>query len=379
MFKLGYSIFKKYDFVNLFLALSMTFLGMITFYHSFGDNQHLFFKQTISLAIALFLYFIFSNIDIRFYKNQKFINFIYFATLFLLFSLYIFGSVLSGAKSWINLGFFAFQPTDFAKLVLVLVLAKYFAKKHLEINKLRHLFFSGFYAFWIFLLILIQPDLGSALTILGIWFFMILIFGVSKKYVISFLLLGSVLAVLMYSFGLKPYQQERVKVFLGIKNDPLGSGYNINQANIALGSGQIFGKGIGEGTQNHLGYLPESETDFIISSFGEEWGFLGIILYLIIYLIFSLRILWIAYTARSNFESMLVIGILVYYTIHFIFHIGINLDIFPVTGVTLAFMSYGGSHLLVEFIGLGIINRVRNNSLLYNRNEITNREIEINL
>ena len=155
----------------------------------------------------------------------------------------------------------------------------------------------------------------------------------------------------------------------------LGAGYNIHQAHISIGSGGLFGKGISDGSQSHLEFLPESETDFIFSAFGEEWGFVGEVMFLLIFLIFAFRILQVAYFAKDNFESMLAIGILIYFSTHYIFHTGINLGILPVTGTTLPFMSFGGSHLLVEFISLGIINSIRRTGLKFNRNDIHDTDI----
>jgi len=369
-------IFEKYDLIILGTALMMTFLGMMCYYPFYKDSSF-FSKQSISLVLSLIAYIVFSNISIKFYQRKRFVNLLYWLVFGLLLILFLVGSTFSGAKSWISLGFFAFQPTDLAKIVLILFLARYFSRKHLEINKIKHLIISALYMLGYFLLVFVQPDLGSALIIFGIWFFMILVFGVSKKYVFIFVSSLLLIAVLMYNFGLKDYQKKRVDVFIKPGTDILGSGYNIHQANIALGSGGLWGRGVGEGTQNRLEFVPESETDFIFSSYMEEWGFVGGVLYLILMMIFSFRILWFSYTARNNFESILSLGILIYFTTHFIFHLGINLDVLPVTGITLPFMSYGGSHLMIEFLSLGILNAIRKNNLKFNRNDMEKKEFEV--
>jgi len=367
------SLKKNIDWVLLFLALTMTFLGMMTYYSVEGGNS-LFWKQLISLGISLGVFFAVSSLDVRYLKNNNLIMGLYIIVILLFSILAVLGSVFTGAQSWFSLGFFAFQPTDLAKLVLVLLLAKYFFKRHVEINKFKHLLISGAYMGIIFLFLLKQPDLGSALIVFFIWFGMILLFGVSRKYVLSFIFGGVILVASAFPF-LAEYQKKRIFTFLDPSSDLLGSGYNINQAHISLGSGGWFGKGVGEGTQTHLDFLPEYETDFIFSAFGEEWGFVGSSLLLLIFFIFALRILFIAYKARGNFETILALGILVYFTTHFVLHSGINLGFFPVTGTTLPFMSYGGSHLIVEFISLGIINSIRKTGLKFSRNDIKDTDI----
>ena len=301
--------------------------------------------------------------------------FLYILVIILFTVLAILGSVFSGAQSWFSLGIFAFQPTDFSKLVLVLLLAKFFSKRHIQINHFKNLIISALYMLIIFVFLLKQPDLGSALIIFIIWFSMIFLFGVKKKYIFYFITFLSVISIIMYFFVLHNYQKKRIDTFLHPENDLLGAGYNIHQAHISLGSGGVFGKGISEGTQSYLDFLPEYETDFIFSAFGEEWGLLGELMLIIIFLFFSLRILQIAYFARDNFETMLSLGILIYFSTHFIFHIGINLGLLPVTGTTFPFLSYGGSHLLVEFLSLGIINSIKRNNLDFNRNNVNDINI----
>lgn len=365
---------KKIDWVLFFLALTMTFLGMMTYYSADGSNSF-FWKQLMSLGVALGGYLTATFLDVRYLKNNNLIMVLYVFSVGLFIILAIIGESLSGAQSWFSLGLFAFQPTDFAKLILVLLLAKYFAKRHIQINKLKHLLVSGVYMLILFLFLFKQPDLGSALIIFFIWFGMILLFGVSRKYVLGFLGVGIILSIFMYSFVLADYQKKRIDTFIDPKSDLLGSGYNIHQAHISLGSGGLTGKGIGEGTQAHYNFLPEYETDFIFSAFGEEWGFFGTILILIIFLVFVFRILSIAFRARGNFETMVALGILIYFSTHFILHVGINLGLFPVTGTTLPFMSYGGSHLVVEFLSLGIINSIARTGLKFNRNDIVDTNI----
>lgn len=188
----------------------------------------------------------------------------------LLVAVLLVGATFSGATSWFSFGFFTFQPTDFVKITLVLLLAKYFFKRHVEISRIKHLFVSGVYAFAFVFLLILQPDLGSAIIVFFIWFGFVMVVGIPKKYIFGLLLSFFGAFFVLYNFFLMPYQVSRIDTFLNPYSDPLGSGYNIIQANIALGSGGWFGKGVLEGSQSRLSFLPESDTDFVFSAFGEE-------------------------------------------------------------------------------------------------------------
>ena len=367
-------IFQNIDYVVFFLALIFSGLGLSVIY-SFGVDNSLFIKQSISLVLAVIVFFLSSSLDTYFLKNSNFIYLIFFFSIGLLLALIGFGSTVSGAQSWFNLGFFAFQPTDLAKFALVLVLAKYFFKRHIEISRFKHLFISGFYALIIFVLLALQPDLGSAMIIFFIWFGFILVAGIPKKYIVGLFVLGAILSVIFYSFVLEDYQKKRIDVFLNPTIDKLGAGYNINQANITLGSGQIFGKGISNGTQTRLGYLPEAKTDFIFSAYAEEWGFIGILVLFIMYATFILRLVFTVSKGRTNFEALLGAGIILYFFTHFFVHTGINLGFLPVTGTTMPFMSYGGSHLLIEFFALGIINAISKTNRQFHREDMRDTNI----
>lgn len=356
--------FKHIDFVSFISAIVLSIMGLSVIY-SFVDDNSLFQKQAISLLVSIVVYFIVSNINFYFLKNSRFITFLYIFTVTLLLVLAFLGSAFSGAQSWFSFGFFAFQPTDLAKIVLVFVLAKYFYKRHIEIQKVSHLFISGTYTFVIFILLALQPDFGSAMIVFLIWFGFITIVGVPKKYIFSLFAAGAVVFFLLFNFFFAQYQKDRILTFFNPTADVLGSGYNIVQSNIALGSGQVFGKGLSYGTQIRLNFLPQDNTDFIYSAIGEEWGFVGILVLMILFLTIFTKLILKALNGRTNFESLIIYGIALYFFTHFLVHIGINLGFMPVTGTTLPFVSYGGSHLLIEFAALGLVNAISK----------TNREI----
>ncbi len=366
--------FTKIDFTIFFLALALSAMGLSVIY-SFGTDNSVFFKQLTALFVAIGVFFLASNIDIYFLKNSKFISLLYFIVIGLFILLIAIGSTYSGAQSWFSFGAFTFQPTDLAKLVLVLVLAKYFFKRHIEISRPKHLLISGIYALVIFVFLALQPDFGSAMIVFFIWFAFVILVGIPKKYIFALFVAGALLFAALYNFFFKEYQKERILTFLDPSRDPLGAGYNIAQANIALGSGEFWGRGISEGTQSRLAFLPESDTDFIFSSFGEEWGFIGVIILFTIFTLMIARIVMIAIKGRTNFESLLVSGVAIYFATHFFVHVGVNLGLMPVTGTTMPFMSNGGSHLVVEYFALGLVNAVARTNRSIHREHLKSTDI----
>ena len=267
----------------------------------------------------------------------------------------VFGVTTKGATSWLNFGAFSFQPSDLIKLVLVLVLAKYLARRHVEIRAMKHLIITGFYFLIPFILIFLQPDFGSAFILFCIWFGMILVAGISKKHLLGLFTIGLALFMVMWTFVLKEYQKDRLRTFVDPLSDIQGTGYNAYQSMIAVGSGQFIGKGVGYGTQSRLNFLPEYETDFIFAAVSEEWGFVGSIIILLLFGVITIRILMIGYRMNGNFGILFSVGLSIYIMSHVLINIGMNIGLMPVTGVTLPFMSYGGSHLLVECAALGIL------------------------
>jgi rod shape determining protein RodA len=280
---------------------------------------------------------------------------LYGAALVSLLVLFAVGHVSKGAKSWLSVGFFSIQPSDPVKLVIILLLAKYFSRRHIEIAHIRHIIVSAVYTGIIALLVALQPDFGSAMSICAIWFGMVLVSGISKKHLAIVFLAGVLSFGVLWNYGFKEYQKARVVNFIHPLADIRGTGYNAYQAMITVGSGELYGKGIGYGTQSRLKFLPEYETDFIFAAFAEEWGFLGVIILFILYAIIIGRILVWASRGETNFETLYAVGFAIFIMTHLTINIGMNIGIMPVTGIPVPFMSYGGSHLLTEFVGLGIL------------------------
>ena len=373
------SFLKRIDWLLLFLVLPIAAAGlavMKSFSPLEGTNSF-FDKQLIWISVGLIVFFVFSMIDYRFLKRTDVLMSLFLFLSGILVVLFLLGAVSHGAQSWFDFGSFSFQPTDMMKLVLILILAKYFSRRHVEIKNIKHIFVSGLYAIIPFGLVLLQPDFGSAIIIFLIWFGMTLVSGISKRHLLTLMVGGILIFGLFWAFVFAPYQKARVVNFINPTADIHGTGYNAIQSTIAVGSGQILGKGLGFGTQSRLKFLPEYQTDFVFAAFSEEWGFIGSLLIFILYALVIWRILHYASVGSSNFETLFAMGVAIFFMSHVLINIGMNLGIMPVTGITLPFMSYGGSHLIVEFASLGILMSMMRNARPAHRDDMKNEFLGI--
>lgn len=355
---LGFFSNLKIDWILFFSVLCVSFFGLMTM-TSFTGNEAYLWKQIIWLIISILVFFGLSFVDYRFFNKTKVVVWFFSISVFLLLILFVVGHVSKGAQSWFNFGGVAFQPSDPIKLVLIILLAKYFSRRHVEIANIRHIIVSGFYTFILFALVVMQPDFGSALIIFLIWLGMILVSGVSKKHLLIVFVLGSLAFSGLWVYGLHDYQKQRIMNFLHPLADIRGSGYNAYQATIAVGSGQLLGKGIGYGTQSKLQFLPEYKTDFIFAAFAEEWGLIGVGILFLFFGIIIWRIVYNSYYGATNFEMLFGLGLAILFLSHFLINVGMCLGLMPVTGITFPFMSYGGTNLLSSFTGLGILMGMR--------------------
>lgn len=350
-----WAMVKGMDWLLIGSVLLLVAAGIVTM-NSFETASNYFFKnQLVWASLAFFVMGALSFVDFRFLRRTSVIVTLFLLAVASLILVGIFGEIALGAQSRFDVGFFAIQPADPVKLVLILVLAKYFSRRHIEIANIRHILVSGFYAFILFALVLVQPDFGSAIILGMIWFGMVLVSGLSKKHLFAVILIGALTFAGLWFFGFQEYQKQRIRTFLNPLTDLQGAGYNAYQSMVAVGSGQVLGKGIGYGTQSKLQFLPEYETDFIFAAYAEEWGFVGVIILFILFGITIWRILVHAMRGATNFEMLFGVGLATLFMAHFIVHIGMNIGLLPVTGTTVPFLSYGGSHLMTEFVGLGIL------------------------
>ena len=344
--------------VGLIMILSAS---SVRSYNIFGDSFHFFKRQLISASIGLIFMIIAMNIDYHIYKKLS--RPILLLTLVLLIAVLIpgIGQVKGGSRRWLGFGFAGFQPSTAAKLGIVVYLAQYFSRKKDRMES----FFRGIIPplivfVIIFLLILLEPDLGTAVTI-GITFFILLFVAGAKISHLSFLGVSGFLAILYFIFS-SEYRSERFTAFLDPWKDPLDSGYHIIQSLLALGTGGFFGVGLGNSKQKFL-YLPEPGTDFIFSVLGEELGFIGVTFVIILYLLFFWRGIRTAYRAPDLFGTMLAVGLTSMIVIQAFINIGVVTASIPVTGITLPFISYGGSSIVIMLTGVGILLNISRNTI----------------
>lgn len=352
------SLISGFDWLLIVPALVLTLMGLVTMFSFVGDNFY-FDRQVVWITGAIGFMLLAMIPDYRFLRSGNTTFFIYLATIASLILVLMIGEVTLGAQSRFDLGFFSLQPADPAKLVLIVVLAKYFSKRHEFIGDFRHIIVSGFYALGFFGLVFIQPDFGSAIIIFFIWFGMVLVAGIKLQHLLLVFALGALAFTGMWEFAFQDYQKERIMTFLDPLSDIQGAGYNAYQSTVAVGSGQLFGKGIGYGTQSKLQFLPEYETDFIFAAFAEEWGLIGVCLLFFLFGLVIWRLLYHGLNAATNFERLVAAGVAILFTSHFFVHIGMNIGLLPVTGTTVPFLSYGGTHLFTEFVGIGMVLAMR--------------------
>ncbi len=348
----------RIDWILLGSAFLLSCAGLASMYE-FGADSSFAERQILWLALALTVFFVFAGIDFRFLRRTGTVIVLYAVSLFFLILLFVAGSVFQGAQSWFDLGSFSIQPSDPAKFALIVVLAKYFSRRHIEIARIQHIAVSGIYALIVFALLFFQPDFGSAMIIFALWAGIVLIAGIPFRHLATLAGAGALVAVLLWTFALVDYQKERILSFIHPLADLQGAGYNAFQSTVAVGSGGLFGKGIGYGTQSRLQFLPEHETDFIFAAFAEEWGFIGTMLLLGLFSVLIYRLIENARQGSTNFETLFSLGVATLFIVHAVIHVGMNIGLLPVTGVTMPFMSYGGSHLLTEYAMLGIVSAMR--------------------
>jgi rod shape determining protein RodA len=353
------SFFSNIDWWLFFSLILISFAGLTTMNSFTGVSNSSFDKQIVWLIISVAFFLGASFIDWRFIRRTNILVWLFVITIVLMLAVKLFGVNVHGSESWFRIGGISFQPSDLAKLVLLLILSKYFSRRHIEIANFKHIIVSGLYAFVFFALIFFQPDFGSAMTIFFIWLGMVLISGISKKHLFFVFVSGLAVFAFLWAFVFVDYQKQRIATFVNPMADVRGAGYNAFQSVIAIGSGDLLGKGVGYGTQSRLNFLPEYETDFIFAAFAEEWGFVGVTMLIGLYIFALWRIIKNAMVGATNFEIFFGLGVAIYFLCHMTINIGMNLGLLPIAGITLPFMSYGGSHLIVEFFAVGILMGMR--------------------
>ncbi|MBI4121404.1 MAG: rod shape-determining protein RodA [Candidatus Ryanbacteria bacterium] len=348
---------QSLDWVLPLSVVPLLVFGLLTM-KSLSGNDYFFNRQIIWIVLGFLVFAAFASIDWRSLKSSFTILVLYAGSLFLLALLSVIGLITRGAKSWFYIGSAGIEPVEIAKFALVLLFAKYFSRRYVEIALWRHIVISFLYLAPPLILVFIQPDFGSSAILFFMWLALLVFSGLSVKQIISFVAGGVLLASVGWFFVLQPYQKIRIAAFLQPERDPARSGYHAIQAMIAVGSGGIWGKGVGYGTQSRLNFLPESETDFMFAAFAEEWGLSGVFLLFISFGVLFWRILRISIRAPDNFSKLVGLGVCFLLLGHIVIHVGMNLGLLPITGIGLPFMSYGGSFLLMLMALLGVLESV---------------------
>ncbi|MFA5134014.1 MAG: rod shape-determining protein RodA [Patescibacteria group bacterium] len=355
------NFFRKFDWLIILPAFILSVVGLVAIYSTdlarTSSDFLNFKKQAITFVLGILVLTISAIINYRQLRNAK--NILYLAGALLLVGVLIFGRALRGTTGWFVLGPLTFQPVEVVKIILVIFLAEYFSREGRNLFTFRDIFKSFFPAMIMIGLVMLQPDLGSSIILFLIWLGMLLVSRVQKKHLLAMFLIFISTAVIAWFFVLAPYQKDRIKVFINPDLDPLGSGYNIKQAIIAIGSGGFWGKGLGFGSQSQLRFLPETHTDFIFALIAEEMGFFITAIVLGLFALLFLRILSMAKKSGDNFTAYLCVGFLIIFASEAIINIGMNLGLMPVTGLALPFISLGGSSLLSKFLMIGILESAR--------------------
>lgn len=351
----------KLDWLLVLPSYVLSGLGLAAIKGSaiWSNSQVNFQKQVLFLVLGTLVWIFFSRLDWRVFRDSRYLaSFLYGLCLLGLAGLLIFGSVINGSRSWYRLGPFSLDPIEFAKIFLVIVLAKYFSTRHVELYRVRHILVSGAYVLLAMVLLLLQPELGYVIILALLWVGILLVSGIKLRHFLLLCLAGLVVLTLGWFWLLKPYQKARLTSFVFPQVAPLDAGWNQQQAKIAIGSAGLFGKGLNQATQIRYGFLPASQTDFVFAGVVEEFGLVGGWLVLLCFGVLLWRTIRLSLNARSNFPRLFAVGFALILLAQITINIGMNLGLAPVIGIPLPFVSYGGSSLLASFLGMGILQSI---------------------
>jgi rod shape determining protein RodA len=354
--------FSRLDLNFAFVIVALNLIGLINLYSATHgmfskDKMDLFWMQLAWLSVGWSVYLAVTLIDYKFFLRIAYV--LYGLNVAALVFVEVAGNTALGATRWIDLGFFKYQPSETMKLGMVLILARTLSQKNSRGGLgVTDLIWPGILALIPFALVVKQPDLGTASMLLAITSSVLIFVGVRKSILIVIAIIGIVAAPIVWNFGLKEYQKNRVLIFMSPGSDPRGTGYNSIQSKIAVGSGKVLGKGFRKGTQSQLEFLPERHTDFIFSVLSEEHGFIGSVTTLGLFVILYLMAIRIAMSARDKAGALVAVGVLAYLFWHVFVNMGMVIGLLPIVGVPLPLLSYGGSGMLTTMLGLGLISSV---------------------
>jgi len=351
---------RDFDFSLLIDVLLICTIGIVAIASATrafnGGSSRNFTMQIAWTVVGLVLLIVTASIDYSIYKGYS--KVIYFANVAMLALVIVVGTATNGSKSWFGIGPFGVQPSEFMKVSLIILIARKIEDFQDDINNIKNIGIILAYTALPLGLIMLQPDLGTAMVIVFIVVGMLFMAGLNLK-IFFWGIAASIVAALAVWFSpvpiLKEYQRYRILTFINPEIDPLGNGYHITQSKIAIGSGQLFGMGFGKGLQNEGRFLPESHTDFIFAVLAEEFGFVGAGILILLYAFLMYRCVKIAKIAKDKFGSMVVMGVMSMFLFQMFQNVGMTIGIMPITGITLPFVSYGGSSMLTSMISIGLI------------------------
>lgn len=345
--------------VPLFVGvIVMGVISILNLYGIGGADHTLFRKQIILIVLGLGLLIICSWANYRYLKNYSGPVIVVYVISLILVAMPLFFTAIRNIRAWIVIGGYTFEPSELAKLAFVILMAKYFSQRHVHINQFRHIVVSGVYCAIPTLIILAQPDLGSAAILLIVWVVMLLSVGISKKHLFLLAIAAIIGTYLAWIFVLAPYQKERISAFINPYSDPTGYGYHIIQSQVAIGSGNWFGHGLGRGSQATLGFLPEPYNDFAFAALAEQFGLVGVAVVLGMMGLIVWRILIIGSRAMNNFARLYCVGTATVILSHVVISASVNIGLLPITGIPFSLLSYGGSHLFALMIALGTVQSI---------------------
>ena len=360
MFNKIFTYLKNYDWIIFASIVLLIIFGLSEIYSIALSNEDLrllnFKKQILFVVLGMFLLFFISFLD--YYNLRSFSLYFYIAGVLLLIAVLLFGETIRGTASWFNFGFFNLQPVEFVKIFLLIFLARYFSKASVKLNQLKYLIISGLATAVLIVLVMLQPDFGSALILFALWGIMVYISGFNKKYILIIFLILLLVFLGGWFLFFEDYQRNRIITFLNPEANPLVEGYNVTQSIIAVGSGGITGRGIGFGSQSQLKFLPEAQNDFIFAVIAEELGFFGVFLVISFFSIFYFRLIRHIGRIKDDFGIYFILGAVSLIFLQMFINIGMNIGLLPVVGLPLPFVSYGGSAMVSSLIMVGILESI---------------------
>jgi len=356
----AYRSIRDLDWGLVFTALIICSIGVLQIYSATQDVEvwaSAWWKQILYVLIGVIFLWIIASIDYHTLLGQ--IPIIYISTIVLLLAVLIFGKSIAGARRWIQLPGFHLQVSEFAKLMIVLLVARFLTELRSDRVELRELLKLGALVALPWLLVMREPDLGTSLTYLPVLAVGVFLAGLRWRYILILAVVGVGVSWTAYHYVLQDYQKARIESFLNPESDPRGSGYQVVQSKIAIGSGGMWGRGVTQGYQTQLRFLPVPHTDFIFATYGEEHGFVGVVVLLVLYFGLLLQIVQNAQTAPDRAGMYICMGVAALLLFHLLVNVGMVAGLMPVTGIPLPLMSSGGSNMLSTFLMLGLVNNVR--------------------